>query len=116
LSAQQDVYKTGGLAIPTNPAPTKQILFAAEIGDASRASSTGDTLPSSSNNLAFNSGEPTPELGGEVFGEPRSQSFADHEFGVEAPGLIVDAMEWELGKDRPSWPRIDGPTDPEFCE
>jgi hypothetical protein len=28
-----------------------------------------------------------------VLGVPRSHSFADHEFGDNAPGLIVEAME-----------------------
>lgn len=78
--------------------------------------STGETLPSSASTLALSSGEPTPELGGDVLGVPRSHSFADHEFGDKAPGLTVDAIECELGKDRLRWVRTEGAADPDCCE
>jgi hypothetical protein len=71
-------------------------------------SSTEETLLSSDNRLAWSSGEPTPELGGDVSGVPRIQSFADHRFGVGVPGLAVDEMEWELGNDLSRWSPIKG--------
>jgi hypothetical protein len=69
------------------------MFFATKTGCVSMVSSTGDTLPSSASSLALSSGEPTPELGGEVLGLPRSHSLADHEFGVDVPGLSVDAID-----------------------
>jgi hypothetical protein len=71
----------------------KQIFLAAETGGTWIDPSTGDTLPSSASSFALSSGEPASELGGDVLGVPRSHSFADHEFGDNAPGLIVEAME-----------------------
>lgn len=59
-----------------------------------------ETASSSWVTLAFSSGEPTPELGGDVSGVLPSHSLADHDRGVDVPGLVVDAIEWELGLDR----------------
>ena len=79
-------------------------------------SSTGDTLPSPENTFASSSGEPILELGGDVFGDPRSHPFADHAPGVDAPGLTMDVTECELGKDLPRWLRGVGAVDAGCCE
>lgn len=82
------------------------MFLAGEIEGLSVTLSTGETFPSSVSGFGLSSGEPAPELGGEVFGVPRSQPFADHAVGLVALGLSVDAIDWELGKDlrRRPWP------------
>lgn len=49
--------------------------------------------------MDFRSGDWHLELGGDVSGVPRAHWLADHELGVDAPGLRVEAIDWVLGKD-----------------
>jgi hypothetical protein len=51
--------------------------------------------------LGLSSGEPLPELGGDVSGVPRVHEFAVQASGDVVPGLAAeDATDWELGGDR----------------
>jgi len=53
--------------------------------------------------LELGSGELARQHDGSRAGERSVQSvLAEHDVGVDVPGLTVDAMDWELGSDRAS--------------
>jgi len=113
---EKGITLSGHQNLPTNPAPTKQMFPVAFSGkvlplevDVERV------LLSSIAAFAFSSGEPARELGGDVSGVPRSHELATHEPGVEMPVLIVEVIDWLLGKDRLRCPCWKGRTSCDSC-
>lgn len=91
---------------PTNPAPIKHILLTWPDSCARFSDGFMQSGPASlSCWLGLRSGEPLPELGGDVSGVPRVHKFAVQASGDAVPGLAADdATDWELGGgDRARW-------------
>lgn len=91
-----------GIHSPTNPAPIKHMLLTWPACCVRSSDAFMQSGPASlSCWLGLRSGEPLPELGGEVSGVPRVQELAVQTSGDAVPGLAAeDATDWELGGDR----------------